>query len=368
MKQINICHMTTVHPRTDTRIILKECSSLAMNGWSVSLLVNDGKGREVVNGVEIEDIKLQFKSRILRIMLAPIKMLFTALSKKADVYHFHDPELIPVGLVLRLLRKKVIYDAHEDVPRQILTKTWIPIYLRRVVSSIFELLEDFSVKRFSHVFTATDFITKRFSQKIDGVTTINNYPLLSEFISVDRAKVEQKSICYIGGITRIRGIKELVKALEYVGDVKLYLAGIFESDKLKQEITTLEGWKKVEFLGFANRKSVCDVFSKSRVGILPFLPVPNHIHSSPNKMFEYMSAGLPIIATNFEYWVEIVEKNRVGVCAMSECPEKLAEKISFLLNNESLANELGKNGKKLVDNAFNWNVEEKKMLSVYSDL
>src|SRR5438093_974126 len=127
-KNTSITHITTVHPIFDTRIFHKECKSLARQGVTINLIVSHDK-KETIEGVQVIPLPF-FKGRVARMFIKPILALIAALKTRADLYHFHDPELLPLGVFLKLLGKKVVYDAHEDVSAQVLNKYWIPLYMR----------------------------------------------------------------------------------------------------------------------------------------------------------------------------------------------------------------------------------------------
>jgi glycosyltransferase involved in cell wall biosynthesis len=108
--------------------------------------------------------------------------------------------------------------------------------------------------------------------------------------------------------------------------------------------------------------------SHSKAGIVTFHPLPNHIDAQPNKMFEYMSAGLPIITSNFPLWKEIVEGNSCGICVNPLDPEEIGKAIEYIISHSNEAEKMGQNGKKAVLEKYNWQVEEKKLFEVYEEL
>ena len=142
---MKVAHLTSAHPRHDIRIFVKECSTLAAAGHEVTLIVADGLGEEIRNGVRFHDVGPKRGGRFSR-MTGTVKRVYeAALALRPDIVHFHDPELIPAAVRLKQAGIKVVYDVHEDMPRQILAKHWIPGMLRPAVSGGFETVEDLSL-------------------------------------------------------------------------------------------------------------------------------------------------------------------------------------------------------------------------------
>jgi len=265
----------------------------------------------------------------------------------ADIYHFHDPELIPLGLKLKKLGKKVIYDVHEDVPRQILSKEYINKFLRPIIAKSFEIYENWASKHFDAIVAATPHIRDRFIKINPNTVDINNFPKRDELYEPINWHNRKNEICYIGGISKIRGIIELIKALEYT-DTVLHLAGNFESEELKKKVINLPGWKKVKYYGFVDRQKIKEILRTVKIGIVTLHPTKNYLTSLPVKMFEYMSAGIPVIASNFPLWKEIIENNECGICVNPQNPKEIAEAINKLLKNDNLAKFYGENARKLI--------------------
>jgi glycosyltransferase involved in cell wall biosynthesis len=335
----------------------------------VSLVVADGLPNETKDGVKIYGLKKE-TNRFSRMLNSPKIVYKKALELNADIYHLHDPELIPIGIKLKKKGKKVIFDSHEDIPDQILGKPYLNQYLLKIISRIYAIYERNILKYFDRVIAATPFIQGKISRWCSFVTNINNYPITSEFGNVvGRNDTEVPVVCFIGMIMEISGIKQIIEALEYCKtNVRLKLAGNFSPTSLHDEVIQYKGWEKVDELGFLDRKKMNQIFSLSLAGIVCPLPLPDHLNSQPNKMFEYMSAGLPVIASNFPHYQRIIEENNCGICVDPYKPGEITGAIDYVVNNRVLAYEMGRNGRKAVEKKYNWKIEEIKLLDVYDGI
>jgi glycosyltransferase involved in cell wall biosynthesis len=364
---LKVVHLTSVHPRYDTRIFIKICKSLVLNGYNVSLVVADGKGDEVKDGVSIFDVDATTGGRLSRMTKTTLRVFEKAKELDGDIYHVHDPELIPTGLRLKKLGKKVIFDAHEDLPKQILSKPYLNKVSKRILTKIFAWYEYWSLPKFDYLIAATPFIRDKLLKINPNTVDINNFPLLNE-LGILSWTHKENAVAYIGGISEIRGIKEVISSLSFTQNMRLNLAGSFSENIFEEKIKQHENWSKVNKLGFLSRQQVSEVLGKSHAGIVTFLPEPNHINAQPNKMFEYMSAGLPVIASNFLLWREIIEGNQCGICVDPRNPKAIGDAMQYLFDNPQKAEQMGKNGRKAVEQKYNWSMEEKKLLTLYKNL
>jgi glycosyltransferase involved in cell wall biosynthesis len=367
-----ICHLSSAHSGLDVRIFMKECVSLAKAGYEVHLVIQAGDaipGEAALNGVTLH--KLNAASNRLERMLKQAWRCFSlARGIDAEVYHFHDPELIPWGMLLALTGKKVVYDVHEDVPKQIRSKAWIPALVRAPLSGGVAILEWVGAQFFFSVVAATPHIRDRFRRINPGAIDINNFPLPGEFDSspLDWPR-KQSQIAYVGGITRIRGIQEVVAAMALVqSEARLQLAGEFSEPDFERQIKQERGWGRVDELGLLSRARVGEVLRRSVAGLVTFRPEPNHVDAQPNKMFEYMSAGVPVIASDFPLWRDIVEGARCGICVDPLIPQEIAQAIDHLIAHPAEAEQMGRNGQRAVRERYNWSIEERKLLDFYREM
>ena len=360
-----VCILTSVHPPFDVRIFHKEAKSLVKAGYDVTLIAQHDK-EEIVDGIKIINLQKPH-NRIERMTKTVWSAYRKAIQLDADIYHFHDPELIPAGMRLKRMGKTVIFDSHEDVPKQLLGKPYLNKPAKIILSRCIKLYEKYSCRRFDAIVTATPFIRDKFLKINPNTLDINNFPMIGELAigHVDWRK-KQNHVCYVGGIGTIRGIEEVVKAMSLVETpARLQLGGQFSEKATEARIATLPGWQKVDALGYLDRKAVSDVLARSMAGLVTFHPLPNHIDAQPNKMFEYMGAGLPVIASNFPLWRKIIEGNQCGLCVDPLNPSEIAKAIDYILTHPAEAQQMGKNGLRAVKEQYNWDIEEKKLLELY---
>jgi glycosyltransferase involved in cell wall biosynthesis len=368
--QFKICHLTTVHPPFDTRIFHKEAKSLAKAGYSVTIIARHEK-EETIDSVKFIPLKTP-KNRIVRMTKTLLECYSKAVKIDADLYHFHDPELIIVGWLLKRRGKKVIYDVHEDVPKQIRTKEWIWKPVRVMIAKVTSFLEKTFSHRFDGVICATPSIAESFEHLRRRVDVVHNYPLLGELFRSDENPEEWKdrsnAVVYVGGITVNRGTKEMIQAIEMIPssyNAKLLLGGKFVPSSLEDAAKKMPGWNQVKYLGWLNRTQVGDTLTKARAGLVLIHPEPRYMVSLPVKMFEYMSAGLPVIASHFPLWKEIIEGNQCGLMVDPLNPKEIAKAIQYLFDNPQESEEMGFRGRKAVETKYNWLGEEKKLLEIY---
>ncbi|MCQ6264422.1 glycosyltransferase family 4 protein [Fictibacillus sp. WQ 8-8] len=372
---VKICHLTSVHPADDIRIFVKECRSLALAGHDVYLIAPNTENK-IIDGVKVVGVSSTASNRYSRMIAAAKSVYQAAIEVDADVYHFHDPELMIIGLLLKKKGKKVIYDVHEDVPEQVLSKQWIPKLLRKNISVSVKKMEKYAASRFDAVVTATPTITKRFKTYNASTVTVHNFPILQELMGnpseSHTAKRKENSFLYIGGITELRGIKEMVSAIEVLNGQgkqgELVLAGKFAPEQLEQEMKQQKGWSHVDHKGWLSRNEVKDVLDESTAGLVLIRPEPRYMVSYPIKLFEYMAAGLPSIASNFPLWEDFVIGNHCGLCVDPLDPDAVADAMRWIMEHPEEAKQMGENGRKAVIEKYNWEKESQELVALYERL
>ncbi|MDX1440046.1 MAG: glycosyltransferase, partial [Rubricoccaceae bacterium] len=180
---------------------------------------------------------------------------------------------------------------------------------------------------------------------------------------------------YVGGITRVRGLFEMVSAVQQLPDsynTTLALAGPFFPSKLRSELNEVlasDGSnKRVEILGYLTRDAVSELLNKARIGIVTLHPTEKYVESYPTKLFEYMSVGIPVVASNFPVWREIVENAKCGLVVDPLDPTAIASAIRWLFDNVQEAKRMGERGRVAVEEKYNWALEGEKLLELYRRL
>lgn len=355
---MKVCHVTSAHKTTDIRIFIKECQSLQKAGHDV-FLVGRGESRECC-GVHIVGCG-EPKGRLERFLFFSKKVYRKALKLDCEAYHFHDPDLLLYARKLKRKGKRVIFDSHEDVPAQIMDKYYIPGFLRGMVAKLYRGYETHVVKKLDAVVAATPYIAEKFRNRAKKTEVVNNYPRLDDIKFHSEPFAEREAIvCYVGGISEARGETIMLEAMKQV-DGKLIIAG-------KHEKRRIEDGGIVEYIGQIDREKVNSLYGQAIAGLVLFQPAKNHNHSQPIKMFEYMAAGLPLICSNFELWREIVEERKIGIVVDPKDPAQTAEAVRYLLQNREIAQEMGRKGRRAVEEHFSWEMEEKTLLRLYREL
>ena len=364
---IHVVHLTTAHARQDVRIFLKQCRTLAAAGYKVTLIVADGLGAAFVDGVHIVDVGARSGGRLGRASLTAARVFAAARRLRPHICHFHDPELMPWGLLLRLSGVRVVYDAHENVSHDMLFKHYLPGALLRPLSWVIGRCELLSARGLSAIVAATPDILERFRRLPTPSAGVYNFPLETELLQTGNWTTRERQACYIGGISRTRGVRELVAAARHC-QTRVVLAGPLWDGLTLEQAAAMPGWERVEYRGVISRREVADLMGRSRVGVVTFLSTVIHVNALPNKLFEYMSAGIPVVASDFPLWREIVSGTGAGLCVDPADPMAIAAAVDRLAGDAPFGEECGRNGARAVEGEFNWSQQARKLLELYERL
>jgi len=367
-----ITHLTSAHPRYDTRIFIKMCNSLAKKeDYKVSLVVADGLGFENKNSIDIIDVGAKTGGRLSRMTTTVKKVFQKAKALDSDIYHLHDPELIPIGLKLKKLGKKVIFDAHENIALQIKDKEYINYFLRHSISKIYRIYEKKVLHKFDALILAEDSYNKYYSKLSNKIITVLNMPNiqdLNKFFSTNRDKNE---LFYIGGISNNRGLDVSIEALKLLKidfkDIYFHCIGGVDKHLIKSlDLKDIDN--NIKFYGALPLFEGLKFSTHAKVGLSILKPIGNYTQSYSTKIFEYMAIGLPVITSDFQLYKDVIEKYECGICVNPVDVKEIANAITYIINNHKEAQKMGENGRKAVEEKYNWEIEEQKLYKLYEDL
>lgn len=368
-RRAKVCMLTSVHIPFDGRIFHKEACSLAKAGYEVTLIACHDK-EETVSGVRIVPLPKP-RSRLHRMTGVLWRLYRLAVRENADVYHFHDPELMIVGLLLKLRGRKVIWDVHEHYPHAILDKYYLSKPLRRIVSKAFDLFERGVARFFDYVIYTTPSVGARYQKMKVRSGHIENYPILS--LSETFERDPQDRIIYLGAMSRIRGLLEVIEAFGLAAarhpNWELCLVGSSRPQSFEQEMKNLAAHRgvaaNVKFLAWVPYEDKERLSLQASMGVITYLPYSNNTSCLPNKLFDYMLVGLPVIASNFPLYREVVEPDRCGLIVDPSKPEEIARAMEYLMEHPQEARQMGERGRKAVMEKYNWEQESERLLQIY---
>lgn len=365
---MNISHLTSAHPRYDTRIFHKMCRSLANHGYSVNLVVADGKGNKTREGVNIIDVGAS-KGRFDRIRNAPGRVFAKAVALDADLYHLHDPELIPIGLKLKKLGKQVIFDIHENTGLQIRTKGWIPHGIRTLVSFVYERYERWAFKKFDSLIVPQIAMQAKYAD-LSPTVLIANFPNLADAsISSIRREYTKYNLFYAGGLSSARGLFNMLDLIVELRtrnpNYKLTLAGSISKRDLKK-VKKHMGWSFTHYQGLVSKENVYKSYNKNSIGLILFNNVGQYYMAYSLKLFEYMQNGMLVIMPDFGDWMLFNESYQAGLNVPVNSSKHIADIIDRL--SEEDFDRFRTKSAGLIQNVFNWESQEKILLSTYAEL
>ena len=378
MKAIKVCHLASRHKMNDMRIFEKECKSLAKGGFDVTLIGFGNEPKtETIDGVHCISLYYPIKNNLELLRKRNKMSLEAALQVDADIYHLHEPELLPVGMKLKRKGKIVIFDSHEYYGWQLhdnihkikIIKT--PAFLMKVIGNLYMRYEKrVCMKLDAVVQVCTMNGVDYFENRCRKTLFIRNLPNLSDYTrksDIDFGKAP--FIAMIGGITKERGITQLVKATYQAGG-RLLLAGAFSPKSYESELNEMREYTCVDYKGFLDKNGMVALLEQANIGASTLLNVGQYdkIDTLPTKVYDYMSMELPVIISNTTFAKKMNEKYHFGICVNPDDPKEISTTITWLKAHPEKAIELGKNGRKAIEEEFNWEKESEKLVTFYHQL
>ena len=377
-KKVKVCHLASKHKMNDMRIFEKECKSLAKAGFDVTLIgFGDTAKTEVIDGVRCISLFCPIKNNLELLRKRNKMSLETALEVDADIYHLHEPELLPVGMKLKRKGKIVIFDSHEYYGWQLrdnihkikVIKT--PAFLMKVFGNLYMRYEKHVCMKIDgvvQVCTMND--VDYFDHRCQKTLFIRNLPSLSDYTRKTPIDYSQgPAVAMIGGITKERGITQLIEAA-YQAKAKLLLAGAFSPKSYEDELKAMPEYACVDYKGFLDKNGMVALLEQANIGASTLLNVGQYdkIDTLPTKVYDYMSMQLPVVISNTDFAQKMNDKYHFAICVDPTNSEVIANAIQWLYEHPEQAVEMGNNGRKAIEEEFNWEKESEKLVDFYKNL
>ena len=367
----------------DTRVE-REASSLARAGYEVTVVATAAAGlpaREVRAGAAV----IRVASPLRRIpglrFIANVWRLQSVVERtRPDILHAHDTDALQsIGPAARRLRVPFVYDAHE---------LWLgrsargrSAFYDRLARAYYRQIERRYIPRAAAVIVANPLVGPELARRydIEHVIPVPNYPVLTDVVEPrdlrslpggDRIPAEAPLVLYSGGITIERGIEQLVDAMELVPGAHLAFMGAGGLEpEIRARVTRLGLDDRVHFLGMVPSDDVVAYSSSATVGVLATVPTSlNNILALPNKIFQYMAAGIPVVASDYPQIREVIEGSGAGRVMDSSDPTAIAAALRAIIDDPVAAREAGARGRAAVERTYHWSVPEQALLDVYREV
>lgn len=367
-----VCHVCSAHPADDNRVFHRACVSLAKAGYEVHLIANsDRKEVYVEQGVTIHPLN-RASNRFERFSRSA-KVAEMAAAIQPDLYHIHEPELLST-VIARAKGKPVLYDVHESYMDVLGERDWIPKPLRAIVRSLWDKHEQKWVKRCAGVITVTETIASRYRALISRVIIVANFPDFSVVKNLPPPEKKNGAIIFVGALTRIRGLKEVISAQALLRkrglEVPFVIAGtpVEYMEELYAHAETEGVRDLVEYRGNLSKRDALLLQQESSYGVVPYLPYPNNMKGMPNKLVECMAVGIPVVYSHFPYYVEIAGSVNAGFSVDPTKPQEIADALEKLVRDPELAQQMGAAGRRAIEEKYNWEHELEAMLKMYREV
>lgn len=361
-----VCVMTTVHRRDDTRILLKEARSLAKE-HDVVLLTADGLPPETVYGVSVRSVVDEKpRSRPERMTKAASAMFREALKEDADIYHFHDPELLRIGLRIKRRGKTVIYDVHESISDTITDRDYLPAPLLKMLARAAGWADLRGASKMDAVVTVTPYLAERYRCRGCRTVLIRNFPVLDTFPPPEDGGREISMCCSGARVDYSRGIVEMIECAQNT-DIPLHLFGLMH-DAMNREVAERDKKHLVRVHGFVDPAVVREQMYRSLIGMVVEYPTGNAVNAYCVKTFEYMAAGMAVVSSDIPLWRELVEETGCGLCVDPKDIGAVSNAVRYLAEHPKEALAMGHSGRRWADKKYNWAHEEAELLALYREL
>jgi glycosyltransferase involved in cell wall biosynthesis len=376
--------MTTVHPPDDARIFYRMCQPLAQRGCWITLVAPE-------NNVSITDAFVHHPPQAYQdslVRLSPFNTLLgkasrlkraylayrAALYANADIYHFHDPELLPVGFALKARKPhaKVIYDVHEDYPAQMYVKYWIPSTIRPLVAKGMHQMNAIANWNLDGIVTADPAVASSFTP--EKTMVFYNFPICDFFQIPPIPK--QYDVVYLGGLSARTGMFVFLDALAILKAtgiiVTACIAGYTDGTEGLAALCSgirLRGLSsQVLMMGRIPHHHVPVFLHSGRIGLVALQPIAKFLSNIPTKLFEYWACGLPVLASDLPPTRPFLKDGANSLLFDPTNVVDLADRLSWLLTHPTERDKMGQYGHAQVATEWNNETQVTQLLQFYNRL
>ncbi|HPZ14957.1 MAG TPA: glycosyltransferase family 4 protein [Bacillota bacterium] len=370
---MKICMLTSTHGPNDGRIFQKEAKSLAKEHEVTIIAPSNWSGNSIADGIHIVTVKRPNSTVHHPITL--LRLLRACLAQDADVYHCHEPDALFIGVLAKYLKgRSVVYDIHEHWPSEIPYDIGVRngTLMQRALSAIISSVELVLARRAESTFAVSESVAARFRERGIEPTILSNYSIADLDIPYNPDRNGRNLMFMAGNLQSFHGVGECIQAVSQIRerypDVSLTLVGNVRED-LNERINESGLNRFVTSTGFLPYRAMYEKLNEGTAGLLVFQPTYYNISIGlPNKLFDYMLLGLPVIASDLPEIRNIVSKADCGILVDPANVRDIADAITYLFDHPEEAQRMGANGRRAVLERYNWSRMEAELLRTYRTL
>jgi glycosyltransferase involved in cell wall biosynthesis len=363
--------VSVINDLVSDRRVDRVCKTLSDMDFDVTLLGRRYKDSPSLNSraYHMQRMHLVFRKGPLFYAEYNIRLFFFLLFRKASLLVSNDLDtLLPNYLIHKLKKLPIVYDTHEYF-------TGVPELANRPrVRNFWKSMERHIFPKLKHVITVNESIAALYSKEYgNDIMVVRNIPEKSKNVAVATKSelgfpADKKIILLQGaGINVDRGAEEAIEAMQYIDDAILVILGDGDVvEELKSRAAKMGLERKVQFIPRQVPEKLCEYTTKADIGItLDKDTNVNYRYSLPNKLFDYIHAGVPVLASPLIEIKKVVEKYNVGCFIENHEPRHIAEKMKQMLEDQN-AREKWKTNLQYAASELNWENEKKTLIELYS--
>lgn len=337
-QQRTVCHLTTTHPADDARI-QRERRTVEQNGNYTTVVKN------IVAGYP----KWQHPFRLLALAKQ-------AMTTNASIFHCHEPDALGIALLRKsVMRNRVIYDVHEHWPSELPRDVGAPHWLSHLIDPV----EQWMARRADAVITVSESVGQRFP----GSIVLPNYPN-PPTTPLPNVDISLRSLAIVGAKLHPYHIRDGLSAVTRLRtcwpDVTLNLIGNLA--------TPVPEGSPVTCTGYLPHAAIPAALQQAGIGLALLSPDYENIRIGlPNRLFSYMMAGIPVIATALPEIERIVDETNCGILVQPDDVDAIVDAAIWLEKRPIQARWMGERGRQAIVSRYNWDAVQDRLITCLTD-